>query len=553
MAIGARSLSMVRDELFATMADTQRCLEEFLDARDNEQLLQDAVANLQQVKGILSLVELTGAELLAEETRRLALDISVAATDVRNDQFTAITNALHVLRNYLERLAADWVEMPELLLPAINKLRVAGGQAQLPESYFFFAAGMDARRPAQSEPAEITPEVEKRVRRLRQAYQTGLLAYLRDEQPIANLDLMKRALLYLDQLYSGHAGSHLYWVAAAALESQADGQLLAKPARKRLFARVDREIKLQTENPEHLAPGDLIKDLLYIVALAESNGELVQQVHRLTNLPTLPFTDHMLDEEYQRLSGPSQSVLRSLSIAILEEVVVAKELLDLVERGAAQNEVLNKLLNVLAKLEKTLDMVSLLGASNALRRHLSIVKGWKDIADIENGAVLALADTLLYVEGVVTSMQRGAQQANGDLTEAESFAKHQLLEARIVLNDEARSGLSMAKQAITEYLESDGDKSHLAEVPDNLQRVRGGLWFLDELRAARQVAASANYIKNQMLEAIQVPAEPELETLADALTSLEYYLEGGKLVRAKNDRCVLDLADESLQALGMHI
>lgn len=552
MAIGVTSLSMVRDELFATMAETQQYLEKFVEARDNEQFLQNAVANLQQIKGILSLAELTGAELLAEEARLLALDIPVGATHARNDQFTAINNALHVLRNYLERLEADWVEMPELLLPAINMLRVAGGQVQLPESYFF-AARVDARRPVQGEPAEITPAVEARVRRLRQAYQTGLLAYLRNEQPIANLDLMKRALLYLDQLYSGHPGSHLYWVAAAALEAQADGQLLAKPARKRLFARIDREIKLQTENPEYLAPRGLIKDLLYIVALAESNGELAQQVQRLTNLPTLPFTDHMLDEEYQRLSGPSQSVLRSLSIAILEEVVVAKELLDLIERGAVQSEVLNKLLNVLAKLEKTLDMVSLLGASNALKKHLAIVKGWKEVTDIENGAVLALADTLLYVEGVVSSMQRGEQQQASNLTEAESFAKHQLLEARIVLNDEARNGLSMAKQAITEYLESGGDKTYLTDVPHNLQLVRGGLWFLDELRAAQQVAASADYIKNQMLEAAQMPAEPQLETLADALTSLEYYLEGGELVRAKSDRSVLDLADESLKTLGVHI
>ncbi|HZJ94296.1 MAG TPA: ferrous iron transporter B [Thiopseudomonas sp.] len=552
MAIGVTSLSMVRDELFVTMAETQQHLEEFLDARDIEQLLQKTVANLQQIKGILSLVELTGAELLAEEARTLALDIPVAATDARNDQFTAINNALHVLRNYLERLETDWVEMPELLLPAINKLRTAGRQALLPESYFF-AARLDAQRPVESEPAEITAEDKQRVRRLRHAYQTGLLAYLRDENPTANLHLMKRALVHLDRLYSGHEDSHLYWVAAAALESQADAQLFAKQARKQLFARVDREIKLQTESLEYLAPRGLIKDLLYLVALAESDGEIAQQVHRSTNLPTLPFTDHMLEEEYQRLSGPSQSVLRSLSIAILEEVVVAKELLDLVERGAVQNEVLNKLLNVLAKLEKTLDMVSLLGASNALKQHLTIVKSWKDNTAIESGAVLALADTLLYVEGVVSSMQRGEQQEANDLTEAEAFAKHQLLEARIVLHDEARNGLSMAKQAITEYLESDGDKSHLTDVPSSLQLVRGGLWFLDELRAAQQVAASADYIKTQMLEADQMPAEPQLETLADVLTSLEYYLEGGELVRAKSDRSVLDLADESLQALGVQV
>ena len=129
MGIGATSLSMVRDELFATMAETQQYLEQFLDARDNGALLQHAVTNLQQIKGILSLVELTGAELLAEEAHTLTMDIPVGATEERNEQLTAINNALHVLRSYLEQLEANWIEMPELLLPAINKLRSAGQQS----------------------------------------------------------------------------------------------------------------------------------------------------------------------------------------------------------------------------------------------------------------------------------------------------------------------------------------------------------------------------------------------------------------------------------------
>lgn len=551
MAIGVTSLSMVRDELFATMAETQQYLEQFLETRDNAVLLQEAVSNLQQIKGILKLVGLTGAELLAEEAHALALNIPSGATEERNDQFTAINNALHVLHSYLQRLETDWVEMPELLLPAINKLRAADKQSFLPESYFF-AVRVDAERPVSSDPVTITPDDELLARRLRHMYQIGLLAYIRAEQPIAGLRLMMRALLRLDQLYTGHPSSHLYWVAAGALESQADAQLLSRNSRKQLFAQVDREIKLQCEDSSYLAPRSLIKELLYLIALAESSGEVAEQVRRISNLPTLPFTDHMLEDEYQRLSGPSQSVLRSLSTAILEELTSAKEFLDLIERGTAHNDALNSLFNVLAKLEKTLGMIGLSGASSALGRHLTTVKGWNDVLNIEGGAVLALADTLLYVEGVVSAMQHGEQQQD-DADETEPFAKHQLLEARIVLNEEAKSGLNMAKRAITAYLESVGDKLHLATVPSSLQLVRGGLWFLDQQHAAKLVAACADYIQTQMLDAADMPSEPQLDTLADALTSLEYYLQGGVLLQAKENRSVLDLADESLRTLGMQV
>ncbi len=554
MVTGATSLSMVRDELFATMAETQHYLEQFLDERDNGALLQHAVTNLQQIKGILSLVELTGAELLAEEARVLAMDIPAGATDDCNDQLTAINNALHVLRSYLEQLEAHWVEMPELLLPAINKLRAAGQQAQLPES-FFFAARVDVLRPAAAVTFVSNPENLAQARRLRHMYQVGLLALIRDENTQASLRLMMRALLRLDQLFTGLPASHLYWVAAGALESQADAQLVVKKSRKQLFARVDREIKQQFDNAQYTAPRGLIKDLLYLIALADTRGELAEQVRNLTNLPTLPFTDLMLDDEYQRLSGPGQNVLQSLSAAISEELTSAKDILDLIERGTAENDTVVNLHNILAKLEKTLAMVGLNGASNALKQHLPKVESWRDVTVVESGALLALADSLLYIEGLVAGLQRGERQAkhlnNEPIDENEAFAKHQLIEARIVVNEEAKSGLSLAKRAITSFLESDGDKMHLANVPSSLQLVRGGLWFLDQHRAAQQVADCAHFIQTQMLEASTMPSEQVLDTLADALTSLEYYLEGGVLLHAKENRSVLDLADESLRALGV--
>lgn len=550
MVIGATSLSMVRDELFATMTETQQYLEQFLEARDNGALLQSSVSNLQQIKGILSLVELAGAELLAEETRVLAMDIPTGATEERNNQLTAINNALHVLRSYLEQLEAHWVEMPELLLPAINKLRIAGKKTPLPES-FFFAARLDAQRPADPAQSVIVADALLQARRLRQMYQVGLLGFIREENTQASLRLMMRALLRLDRVYAGQPVSHLYWVAAAALESMADGQLLAKQNRKQLFARVDREIKLQTDSSSYIATRGVIKDLLYLVALANTSGELAEQVRTVTNLPSLPFTDHMLSDEYQRLSGPGQNVLRSLSTAIREELTGAKDLLDLIERGTAQTEVLGNLHAILAKLEKTLAMVGLNAAANGLKKHLQVVESWKGIEAVERGALLALADTLLYVESMVAGLERGEREAqNQKLSEAESFAKHQLLEARIVVNDEAKNGLSLAKRAITAYLESSGDKMHLVNVPSSLLNVRGGLLFLDQQRAAEQVGACAKYIQQHMLEAPNMPSEQMLETLADALSSLEYYLEGGALLQAKANRNVLDLTDESLRALG---
>ncbi|WAE50581.1 ferrous iron transporter B [Stutzerimonas frequens] len=558
MVTGATSLGLVRDELFATMEEAEQSLEHFIIDRNNGGLLQQAVENLKQVRGTLNLIELTGAELLAQEILQLATDIPVGAGEDRDVQLAALSNALYVLRRYLESVDASRQEIPELLLPAINALRQACTQPPLPES-FFFSVRLDHARPA----TEVSPRPggapAAEARRLRQMYQVGLLGFIREENLPASLKLMGRALSRLDHLFIETPASRLCWIGSAALESQLDGQLLPRKSRKQLFSRLDRELKQVLGNPAYEAPRSLLKELLYVVALADSKGPLASQVRQMFSLSPLPFTDHLLEDESQRLAGPGQAVMRSLSSAIREELASLKDLLDLIERGTAQAEAYSNLHNLLGKLAKTLGMVGLSSAASTLQAQLGDVSGWSLERTPDPEVIQRLADAVLYVESMVASLERGDRRENKPQVarpgmEAEAFANHQLTEACIVVIDEATAGLALAKRAITAYLESNGEKLHLANVPFSLQAVRGGLRFLEQERAAELIGACADFIQKHMLESNQMPPEQLLETLADALTSLEYYLEGGAVLRRDDSRLsVLDLASESVRALGMPV
>ncbi|MBU3056126.1 ferrous iron transporter B [Pseudomonas indica] len=556
MVTGATSLSMVRDELFVTMEEAEQSLEHFIAERNNGSLLQQAVESLHQVRGTLNLIELAGAELLAQEILQQATDIPAGAGAERDGQLSALSNALHVLRRYLENVEASRQEMPELLLPAINDLRQAGAQPPLPES-FFFSARLDQPRPRIAASTLDSAARVEEGRRLRHMYQVGLLGFIREQSIQASLKLMARAVARLDSLFANDPRGRLCWVAAAALEAQVEGQLLARKSRKQLFSRVDRELKQLLANPQYEVPRSLLKELLYLVALADSRGSLASEVRNVFGLTPLPFTDQMLEDEYQRLSGPGQAVMRSLSTAIREELASVKDSLDLLGRGTAQPESLVTLHAQLGKLAKTLGMVGLSSAGNALQVQLPIVASWSEGASADGDALNKLADAVLYVEGMVASLERGGRHEPRPQAqpgqEAESFASHQLTEARIVVIDEAKAGLALAKRAITAYLESNGDKMHLANVPFSLQAVRGGLWFLGQERAALLVGSCADYIQTQMLESQQMPSEQMLETLADALTSLEYFLEGGAMLRRDSESSVLDLAAESVRALGLPV
>lgn len=557
MVSGVTSLSLVRKELFATMEEAESSLEHFIAERLNGSLLQQAVESLHQVRGTLNVVELAGAELLAQEVLEQATDIPAGAGEERDVQLSALSNALHVLRRYLENVDVHRQEMPELLLPAINDLRQAGGQPALPES-FFFSVRLDHARPRTAPAALDAAAKEIEGRRLRQMYQVGLLGFIREQHPQASLKLMGRAMGRLDSLYANEPRGRLCWIGAAAVEAQLDGQLLARKSRKQLFSRIDRELKQVLANSQYETPRSLLKELLYLVALADSSGPVVMPVRGLFGLTSLPFTDHLLEEEYQRLAGPGQAVMRSLSSAIREELTSTKDMLDLIERGTVQAESLANLHAVLGKLSKTLGMVGLSSAGNALNAQLQTVAAWSEARAPQQQELLKLADAVLYVEGMVASLERGERRDTsvGQLSagkEIESFAYYQLNEARIVVVDEARGGLALAKRAITAYLEADGDRMHLSNVPFSLQAVRGGLWFLGQERAALLVGACAEYIQTQMFEAAQMPSEQMLETLADALSSLEYYLEAGAVMRPETQPSVLDLAADSVRALGFPV
>ncbi len=557
MVSGASSLSLVRTELFTTMEEAESSLEQFIAERNNGSLLQQAVESLQQVRGTLKLIELAGAELLAQQVLDQATDIPAGAGDERDAQLSALSNALHVLRRYLENLDARRQEIPELLLPAINNLRQAGSQAALPES-FFFSVRLDLARPRSAPAALDGAAKESQGRLLRHMYQVGLLGFIREQNPQASLRLMGRAMARLDQLFANEPRGRLCWIAAAAVEAQVDGQLLARKSRKQLFSRIDRELKQMLGNSQYEAPRSLLKELLYLVALADSRGPRVTPLRDTFGLTPLPFTDHLLEEEYQRLAGPGQSVMRSLSSAIREELTSVKDMLDLMERGTLQGESLSSLHALLGKLSKTLGMVGLSSAGNSLSAQLQTVASWSEERPPQPQEMLKLADAVLYVEGMVANLERG-ERRDGEPAparpglEGETFAQHQLYEARIVVVDEAQGGLALAKRAITAYLESNGDRMHLSNVPFSLQAVRGGLWFLGQERAAALVGACAHYIEKQMFEAPQMPSEQMLETLADALSSLEYYLESGAVLRAETQPSVLDLAAESVRALGVPV
>ena len=81
-----------------------------------------------------------------------------------------------------------------------------------------------------------------------------------------------KSSVWCDSLYAIDPRARLCWIGAAAVEAVLDGQLLPRKARKQLFSRIDRALKQLLATELYEAPRNRQKELLYLVALADSQG-----------------------------------------------------------------------------------------------------------------------------------------------------------------------------------------------------------------------------------------------------------------------------------------
>lgn len=550
MLTGATSLDLVRDELFSSLGEVENLLQQFLDDRHNGSLLQQAIEGLEQLRGTFELIELRGAALLLHEMVALATDVPEHDGTERNGPLSALCDGLFLLERYIEQCRHQGQERPELLIPTINALRKHRlDAAPLSESHFY---PLDAETlPAQIKSGASSVMERRAFNRLRQMYQLGLLALIRDDGISAATPLLQRAL----QRWESHLDSSaatLCWIAAAALEAVEETPLHLTVARKRLFAQVDREVKKHGSPAAAEAPPPspyLVRELLYLVALSGPDCRLCQEAKQAYRLPEVGYSEAQLLQAFDKLRGPGVDVMRSVAEALREELSAIKDLLDLMARNAGDPEQsLESLDTALQKLWKTLAMLELQTVATAIEQAATRLSTWKPG---EQQALEQIADAVLQAETAVNRLD--GQGETGHVAAADQDDEPvELKEARIVLIEESQAGLALAKRAVTAYMESGHDAMHLMNVPGSLETVRGGLVFLGMTRAASIIQAAGRFIQETMLEQRQVPRPEQLEVLADALTGIEFYLESAeRSVVSTAD--VLTLAEDSLAELGYRI
>ncbi|MDX1756928.1 MAG: Hpt domain-containing protein [Marinobacter sp.] len=554
------ALDWVRGEIQDTLIQGQQALEAYVENRDDSARLRFCLNYLHQVHGTLQMVELYGAALLTEEMERLTqalLNESIANTE---DAIEVLMQAILQLPQYLEHLGTHKDDFPLVLLPLLNDLRAARGEPLLSDTSLFKPDLTPAQTRATPKASQRLqdPKVLSHLRKLRQMYQFALAGIVREDDLRAHFDYLQKVIQRLVKLCQGTPREQLWRAAGGFVETLQSGDNPVNTAVKSLLRNLDSELRrLIDEHVDILqqdAPEALFKHLLYYVARArELETPYVRDLRARYKLEEALPSEADVSEARSRVAGPGKEAIHSVVTALNEELAKLKDQLDLFVRAEfRQNDELEELLPGLRQVANTLAVLGLGIPRQVITEQIELVgKLSQQTEAVDDGTLMDIAGALLYVEASLAGLE-SEQQPPQPLDEAvprPDLGSQELGEANSALLRESRNTLEQVKTAIVNFIASKWDQREIEHVPGLLHSICGGLGLVPLDRVTEMLASAERYVTDVLLDSKQVPDWQQLEALADAITSIEYYLERLADGSAGSDS-ILQVAADSLASLG---
>lgn len=553
----AASLSLVKDELDATLKQSEASLEAFVEEPGNVGKLEDCIECFHQVWGVLRILELPGASELAQELEAVACRIKELDGKGQDVPVAALGGGIMVLARYLEFLQINGRNLPQLLVQTINALRTSIGKQPVPESAFF-PCDLQGKRPGEGGDAlEADAEIGRLARRLRQMYQVGLLGVLKDQNVATNLKMMDRALERIDKIGGGTAHGRLWWAARGALRALGQTGVEIDRTRKIYLGGIDRQLKQLVQEGGALLRQDppkvLLRESVYLASLLPANDPVGAGIRKAFRVAADAPSAKQLAEDRELMTGPGGSVIRTVASQVRADLSTVKDVLDLAARGAADSGY-GRVSEELGKVGHTLVMLGLMREAQVLKERAEVLRSWDDgrTVDPNSSDFQRLIDDLLAVENAVAVLEKRFTpgESRAEAAADNPISLYQLDDAKKTVIAECRSGIALAKRGVTSYIEANFDRMHLNNIPATLKGVVGGLRFLSLDRAVGVLEACNAYIEKRLLNnELPNPSGNDLETLADAVTSVDYFLESMEEHKPIGEG-VLEVAEMSMEELG---
>ena len=432
--------------------------------------------DLYQASGALDMVGLEGCKRFCAELEKLASRLEKKTLEATPELIEAFVKAVQALQGYLQDLLDGSADIPLRLYPVIQPIVLAMGESMDESELFFPDTSNSAPKDLGSMQLSAADYASFMVQQ-RLAYQKSLLGWLQTKQNIA-LTSMTEAVTNVSQAQQKNSDKTLWWAASAFTESLEQKEIAENSGAKRLCRKLDQELRQLSEGV-HKPHNQLLRDILYYVAISDVDRVNVQRVKEVFEL------DLLVDKK-------SNKNFDSSSIDANE--------LEVVQQLIAQLDVLRELWD---SVSNTIDFNKVNANASLAQVHIDNVLMTKFSDTLTSSQ--ALTNQLSQV--VVIDLYAALQQASNTLRDDETKVNHAAL-------IEIAAALNLLETSLNNYQQLDADRvQKLLSEMRRLEAISSGESY-DKLENER-----AGELDKDTVKAVVTQIKEALKTVEQAVDS----------------------------------
>lgn len=561
-------LSWVKDEIDQSLSQVVASFNAVNAAPQEFASLRFTIAHLYQVSGALDMVGLEGCKRYCSEIEKLTNKLEKQQIAVNADVMQHLLHAVATLSQYLQDLLNGAPDVPTRLYGSLKPLLELQGESLEESDLFFPDTSNSAPKNLPSNPLEesLLPAyiAEQRI-----SFQKSLLDWLRTKDVDA-LNNMRSALLNVQQVQQKNAPRTLWWAATAFADALAQDKIAAINGAKKLCRRLDHQLRMMAEG-EAKAPSQLLRDVLYYVALSDRNTPVISSVKDVFELDDVLPAPGVATVEGALPTDAERAALARL----IAELPGLKDLWASISEGGDADSrsdnlaSLNVKLDSLATVEKSLNNQQAIHLFNALKVIAqALVAGEIGLDEAVLIEVAATLNLLEFIADHYQTLDTEAQQKVATQTArlqamligapltpaAEEFASSKV-DASVVeaVAKQIVAALQLVEKSLDTFFRQPEDVVVLDEAIKPLQQVSAAFDMLEMPTAQSIAQLSTDYVSYFRTNPAQ-PDNSHFELVAESLSMLGLYAEELPHTRAESASALADALQRLVhgaQVLGL--
>ncbi len=550
------ALEWVIRDIKDTLLQAQQSLESYVRESADVIQLKFCLTYIHQVYGSLHLSGFHGAAMIASEIEALAQGLLDNQVSHKSEATDVLMHAIKQLPIYLEHALKEKQDQPSLVFSLLNDLRAVRGENFLSESTLFspdlsYAHSMNGARNAI---AQDEKQLQLILPKLRDMYRYSAASVMHKNNVDENLSYLLKVSQRLQKLLSGTKRFALWEIVSALVTGLQKNLISETVSIKELLRQLDDEFGQLIDQGTHAldipTSDELLKNLLYyLTSLTGSTAEIdhVSRSYRLEDAFSV-----VRSTDYNQAAKPVESsAMRAVAAAIIDEF---SDIRACFSQCRTQQNCAEHIDHIYNAFQRVADTLAVLGVGHLRKNMLDNLEIVDTLRENTSGLFahqMAFPDEQFdHLDNSMSAIEAELESSLLATQLSMDSAGRYFNEEQVLALQESRNGLEEAKDAVVNYIATQWDVRSLQVVPTVLRDVGKRLTVLTLPLPSQILMVCASHIETNLMQSSTPPNWEQLDSLADVIASIDYFLESLSLTQIEDNE-ILKGAEKGLVALGV--